>query len=60
MNIQLNAEWAAFKAHLTRTVGFDEAGNWLRFAAGVLDMEAKRRRQPIDGKAHEVRQERAL
>lgn len=54
MNVQINEHWAAFKAHLVRTVGHDEAGNWLRFAAGVMDMEAKRRRQPIEASARVV------
>jgi hypothetical protein len=48
MNIQLNGDWARFKAHLVRTVGHAEAGNWLRHAAAVMDMESKRKAATID------------
>ena len=56
MNVQTNAHWAAFKAHLVRTIGHDEAGNWLRYAASVMDIEAKRKRLTIEGEAKAVRQ----
>lgn len=60
MNIRINSEWAAFKAHLVRTVGYEGAGDWLRYAAGVMDMEARRRAQPIEGVAVEQKPERVL
>lgn len=56
MNISLNTNWAAFKAHLLRTVGADEAGNWLRYAAQVMDLEARRKRQVLDMPTRETRQ----
>lgn len=58
MNVSINPHWAAFKAHLIRTIGRDEAGNWLRYAGAVMDVEAKRFNQPIDGQAKQV--ERSL
>lgn len=48
VNVSINPAWAAFKSHLLRTVGHEEAGNWLRHAAAVMDMESRRKSQVID------------
>lgn len=56
MNVSINPHWAAFKAHLLRTVGHQEAGNWLRHAAAVMDMESKRKSAVIEAPVSAVRQ----
>jgi len=56
MNVSINADWARFKAHLLKTVGHAEAGNWLRHAAAVMDMESKRKSVVIEAPATQVRQ----
>lgn len=58
MNVSINPHWAAFKAHMIRCLGREHCGDFLRHAAAVMDMEAKRYCQPIEGQAREV-QERA-
>lgn len=48
-------EWTAFKAHLLRTVGHDGAPHFLRYAAAVMEREARIKAQPIEAKAEERR-----
>lgn len=46
-------EWTAFKAHLLRTVGYEGAPDFLRYAAAVMEREARIKAQPIDGRTLE-------
>lgn len=54
MNVSINADWARFKAHLVRSVGHENAGDWLRHAAAVMDMESRRKAAVIEAPSRVV------